>query len=68
VCVCVAVRRIVVRGRRLGVGWWLGGVCVVLGWWVRSPSRLLLLSRKAMHALLPQAESLFFYFYLFQAQ
>ena len=26
----------VVGGRRLGVGWWLGGMCVVLGWWVRS--------------------------------
>ena len=25
---CVAVGRIVVGGRRLGVGWWLGGVCV----------------------------------------
>jgi len=51
VCVCVAVGWIVVGGRRLGMGWWLGGVCVVLGWWVRSPSRLLLLSHKAMRAL-----------------
>ena len=25
---CVAVGRIVVGGRRLGLGWWLGGVCV----------------------------------------
>jgi len=53
-CVCVrlwAVGRIVVGGLRLGVGWWLGGVCVVLGWSVRSPSRLLLLSHKAMRAL-----------------
>jgi len=51
VCVCGSVGRIVVGGRRLGVGWWLGGVCVVLGWWVRSPSRLLLLSHKALRAL-----------------
>jgi len=50
--VCVAVGRIVVGGRRLGVGWWLGGVYVwCWGGAARSPSRLLLLSHKAMRAL-----------------
>jgi len=43
-----------------GASWWvvvvwvLAGwmcVCVMLGWWVRSPSRQLLLSHKAMRAL-----------------
>jgi len=35
-------------GCGLVAGWC---VCVVLGWWVRSPSRLLLLSHKVMRAL-----------------
>ena len=46
---CVAVERIVVGSRRLGVGWWLGSVCVWCwgGGYVAQVVRLLLLSHKA---------------------